>query len=191
MGTPPRIKLDYQSVSDRKELLGSLSAITEANGFLWTASDEGHTLECLRPDGANRYCLKESYSLKHIFSGLQQEAGKAKPPEADIESLSVSDNKWLWICGSHCKVPTEDCRRLAARLADHVRIEPVPARPGQDHGGDIEQTGDHLPLNGPGSLRDLMMRNGHVQPFLGIPSKENGLDIEGITVTESGAAFLG
>lgn len=86
---------------------------------------------------------------------------------------------------------TEDCRRLAARLADHVRIEPVPARPGQDHGGDIEQTGDHLPLNGPGSLRDLMMRNGHVQPFLGIPSKENGLDIEGITVTESGAVFLG
>lgn len=104
MGTPPRIKLDYQSVSDRKELLGSLSAITEANGFLWTASDEGHTLECLRPDGANRYCLKESYSLKHIFSGLKQEAGKAKPPEADIESLSVSDNKWLWICGSHCNV---------------------------------------------------------------------------------------
>ena len=36
-----------------------------------------------------------------------------------------------------------------------------------------------------------MMRNGHVQPFLGIPSKENGLDIEGITVTESGAVFLG
>jgi hypothetical protein len=208
MGAPPRIKLDYGSVADRKKLLGSLSAVTEATGFLWTASDEGRTLECLKPDGANLYCLKKSYRLDDIFSGLpakldddpnppetsiENPPESEKLPEADIESLSVTDNTWLWICGSHCDVrpklqgdvpPNAQIRSGSSRcLLGRVKLK--------DRGGDIEQTGDHLPFEGPGSLRNLMMRNCHVKPFLGIPSKENGLDIEGITVTESGGVFLG
>ena len=82
-----------------KKLLGSLSAVTEVNDFLWTASDEGRTLQCLQPDGEDGYRLKKPYSLDLIFRlTRKQNAEEPEPPaekvvdlpEADIESLSDS-----------------------------------------------------------------------------------------------------
>ena len=74
MGAPPQVSLDYGSdnlpADQRKKLLGSLSAVTEANGFLWTAADEGRTLECLKRDGNKGYARKQQYQLDEIFGGL-------------------------------------------------------------------------------------------------------------------------
>jgi len=203
MGTPPRVRLDYGDVDPREKLLISLSAVTEATGFLWTASDEGRTLECLKPDGNRGYALKQQYQLDEIFEGLPGE-GEAKPPEADIESLSVSNDTWLWICGSHGNVRSgiAKTRQESAEGKKTIpRPEPdIMSRPSRcllgrvkliDGGGAIEQTGERLPFEGTGSLRALLMNNPHLQPFMGLPAKENGLDIEGITATESGAVFLG
>jgi len=82
MGAPPQVSLDYGSdnlpADQRKKLLGSLSAVTEANGFLWTAADEGRTLECLKRDGNKGYARKQQYQLDEIFGGLPGER-EAKP----------------------------------------------------------------------------------------------------------------
>jgi uncharacterized protein DUF3616 len=207
MGTPPRVRLDDGSddisIDDRKDLFGSLSAVTEANGFLWAASDEGRTLECLKPDGNKGYSLKRQCQLDKIFGCLPGER-EAKPPEADIESLSVSNNTWLWICGSHGNVrsgiaktrqESVEGKKTVARPEPDIMTRPSRCLLGRvkliDGGGAIEENGDHLPFEGIGSLRALLMGNRHLQSFMGLPAKENGLDIEGIRATESGAVFLG
>jgi hypothetical protein len=206
-GYATRVRLDDGSddisIDDRKDLFGSLSAVTEANGFLWAASDEGRTLECLKPDGNKGYSLKRQCQLDKIFGCLPGER-EAKPPEADIESLSVSNNTWLWICGSHGNVrsgiaktrqESVESKKTVARPEPDIMTRPSRCLLGRvkliDGGGAIEENGDHLPFEGIGSLRALLMGNRHLQSFMGLPAKENGLDIEGITATESGAVFLG
>jgi len=197
MGAPPRVRLDYGEVGEHDELLISLSAVSEANGFLWTASDEGRTLECLEPDGAHGYSLKKQHRLDDVFPlpplPNEREPGKSKRPEADIESISVCGG-FLWICGSHRDVRVKPNGK-AASPSGKLDQQPSRCLLGRiklaDDGGDLEPKVDQLPFEGPGSLRDLLMRSDHLKPFLGIPSKENGLDIEGISATESGAVFLG
>jgi hypothetical protein len=216
MGAPPQVSLDCASDDlsgrDRKKLLGSLSAVTEVNDFLWTASDEGRTLECLKPDGEDGYRLKKPYSLDLIFRlTRKQNAEEPEPPaekvvdlpEADIESLSVC-GEYLWICGSHGNVRSGIAKtRQKSAKGEKPIAQPEPdvvSRPSRcllgrvkliDGGGAIEQKGDRLPFEGSGSLRALLMNNRHLQPFMGLAAKENGLDIEGITATESGSVFLG
>src|SRR6476659_8270679 len=91
------IVLDFGAAADDANFLGNLSAIASVGGLLWTASDEGRTLECLEPDG-DGFRLKMQVSLDAIFPGLPGDKD-----EADIESLDAATDRLL-ICGSHCQV---------------------------------------------------------------------------------------
>lgn len=87
--------LDYRDAARDPALLHNLSAVAVAGRFLWTASDEGRSLECLEPDG-DGYRLRRQYRLDSLFPGLP---GKKSDDEADVEALAV-DGDSLWICGS-------------------------------------------------------------------------------------------
>ena len=39
-----------------------------------------------------------------------------------------------------------------------------------------------LPFKGPGNLRTVLGNNPYIAPFMELPSKENGFDIEGLTI---------
>src|SRR5215510_3160122 len=93
--------LDYREAAS-DDLLCNLSTVAVAGDFLWTASDEGRTLECLAPDGKG-YRLHRQVSLDSLFSDLPKDAKDKKPAEADIESIDVAHGR-LWVCGSHCRV---------------------------------------------------------------------------------------
>src|SRR6476659_2857105 len=98
-----QITLDYAGARGLDEILINLSGVAVAGEFLWTASDEGRTVECLRPDGGG-YRFHKQHCLDDLFPGLPNDSNdKNKPEEADIESLAICDNT-LWICGSHCRV---------------------------------------------------------------------------------------
>lgn len=193
MGAPPQIRLDYGDTEPQDRLLVSLSAVSEADGFLWTASDEGRTLQCLKPDGYGGYCLKQHYKLDTRFSlPDERDADDKKAPEADIESLSVAEG-YLWICGSHCHV-RRDAGEKILPPDQKLRTRPSRCLFGRiklNGGGDIEPKGEHLPYEGPGSLRQRLSQEPLLARFLELPSKENGLDIEGITALERGSVFLG
>src|SRR5688500_19591809 len=45
------------------------------------------------------------------------------------------------------------------------------------------RSSDRAILSGEGNLRNLLRDDAHLAPFLPIPGKDNGLDIEGIAVT--------
>jgi hypothetical protein len=199
-----RITLDYQDAATRDErLLISLSAVAVAGRYLWTASDEGRTIECLEPDG-DGYRLRGQYKIDRLFRKLPDadDGGGGRPDEADIESLAVCDGA-LWICASHCKVrkETEEARqekqKEGGRFWLESKLKPRPSRrllgrvPLKDDGAGVDDHGDRLPVGGNGSLRSILHKHPFLRRFVGLPSKENGLDIEGLAVQGKNRLFLG
>ena len=186
MTDPEPVELDYTGVSKVKNLLENLSTAVATGDFLWTASDEGRTVECLKRDG-DRYLFHRQVALDDVFADLPG----SRKDEADIESLDIAGGR-LWMCSSHARV-----RRKPKRDGE---VDPgFFLRPSQClfgsvelsvHGGAPAGLGQTLPFIGEGSLRSLFAGDEYLAPFLPMPSKENGVDIEGMVVVD-GRAFFG
>jgi len=183
-----QLALDYRDAARDPALLHNLSAVAVAGRFLWTASDEGRSIECLEPDG-DGYRLRRQYRLDSLFPNLP---GKKSDDEADIEALAVCDDS-LWICGSHCWVRKKT--ESPSLLSDEIVERPSRHLLGRvklvEEGGRIADFGQVLSFTGPGSLREALAKNAFLKPFLELPSKENGLDIEGMAVAPDGRVFFG
>lgn len=108
------IVLDYGDARAAPKLISSLSTIVCNGNFLWSAADEGRTIECLKMDG-DRYTLHRQVRLDNVFTNIP---GK-KNDEVDIESIDIAGGR-LWICGSHCHVREMCC--LDYRGAEGILI---------------------------------------------------------------------
>ncbi len=188
--SPKRLTLDYGSAAS-KDLLENLSAAAADGEFLWTVSDEGRTLECLKRVG-DGFSLREQFRLDGIF-GENVIPGALGADEIDLESIDIADGR-LWLCGSHCRV-----RKKANVDGAPVRPNSAIRRPRTSRYlfGSIELKPDGalgeaqaLPFTGPESLRGHLAGNEFLEPFLELPSKENGFDIEGLAVIGK-TAFIG
>jgi hypothetical protein len=139
-----------------------------------------------------------------LFDGLPDERddGDDTPAEADIESLAVCAGA-LWICGSHCNVrfQTKKDRKKEADGRPYRLRSKFNSRAGRhllgkvtltDEGGTPAKRGSRLPFRkSKGSLHGILKDNPFLKPFIGLPSKENGLDIEGFTTSDGKSLFLG
>jgi hypothetical protein len=180
-----RLTLDYGEATT-PELLRNLSGIAHDGDRLWTVGDEARTVECLaRTDGGFR--LAQKYVLDDIIAAIP---GFDSRDELDIESVDFADGR-LWLCGSHCRVrrkPEADdmvnaeLRSRPSRcILAAVKLKPDGIWPG---------AAKALPFKGDRSLRAHLAANPYLRPFLELPSKENGLDIEGLVI-RTGKALLG
>jgi hypothetical protein len=178
---PASVWLDYGDAGRAKEFLPNLSAVAAAGVYLWTASDEMRTVECLAPDRTG-YRLRQQFSLDELFRGLP---GADDGREADIEALDVADGR-LWICGSHSLTRRSQEKSKPERVDAHIRKRPsrrlFGALPISKDGAVITGPGHALPYEKSGSLRAMLGANPYIAPFADLPSKENGLDIEGLTL---------
>jgi hypothetical protein len=175
----------------------NLSGIRAEGSHLWIAGDETATLERLTatPDGSARY---DDHRTVHL-ADLVELPGEADG-EADIEGLARSGD-WLWAIGSHSLKrrrikdthPDSKARkRLAKVLREENRYTLLRLAVTGDSGDGPQvvrstvEGGRRLTsavLGGRGdSVTDLLARehDPHLEPFLGIPGKDNGVDIEGI-----------
>jgi hypothetical protein len=172
-----------------------------------TASDETSCLERLRREPHRsgktiRYARHERIPLSEYFA-----FGVRPRSQADIEGLAF-DGEYLWVVGSHSLVRPQPRRRddSHARAAALGKLEhrvdrsllgriPVDRETGElsaSIGGAqgfrhaasfrVTRTGNQL-------IRALA-RDPHLGPFLRLPSKDNGFDIEGIAVHRE-RVFLG
>jgi hypothetical protein len=179
--------LDYGGAAKPREILQNLSAIAWAEPHLWTAADEGRTIECLTPT-RNGYQLHRQISLDEAFPDLP---GKDASDEIDVESIDVAHGR-IWVCGSHCIVRRQAKKTNSNRIDPRFRVRKSRCLLGSVaveslFAGD---TGEALPFSGKGSLRQLLARSSYIAPFIDLPSKENGLDIEGLVVVQR-KVFLG
>ncbi|RWE33817.1 MAG: DUF3616 domain-containing protein [Mesorhizobium sp.] len=179
-----RVRLDYAAAASR-DLLNNLSGLAADARLLWTVSDEGRTFECLEAHEAG-YVLVRQYRIDDFIArwpGVEESKGGA---ELDLEAVDVAQGA-LWLCGSHCHV------RLAHDDDDKDLLRSkIRARPSRHLLARITLMDDGSRLGkmkvvsrkGAGSIRGVLAGDAYLKPFLDLPSKENGLDIEGLVVTE-------
>jgi hypothetical protein len=193
-----------------KELRLGLSAVACVGDSLWLGNDEALSIERLSPlpraGGAPCYGRQRSFALDSFFSLPD---GGAKRGEADIESLACADG-FLWLVGSHSLVrrqprPQDSAEASLERLG---RVDRQPNRfllariPVVPEAGDwtlrrsAEVDGQlrhaaRLPMHEDGNaLTRALAGDPYLAPFLALPGKDNGFDIEGLAVAGE-RVFLG
>lgn len=195
--TPHAVRLDFQGNSLAR---ANLSGAAFSGEWLWVVSDEAASVELLkrqtRPrDKALLHCVR---TASFPLSTLLDLAGEPDD-EADLEGLAVHDG-WLWLVGSHGlkrknAKPDKDDRANAKRLtqlkldANRRLLACVPIETAPDGTPRlVRQASDGrraLRLKGGvtrNALMDLLADDPHVAPFLKIPGKDNGFDIEGLAI---------
>jgi hypothetical protein len=201
----PKIVLQFDPALDRlpsgKRLSEGMSAAVAVGDALWLAHDETVAIECLRRvAGKPRYEGHRRYALRD-FVALPD----ADDQEGDLEGLAY-DGECLWIVGSHAAVrdgaegrTTREALRSLARVrraGNRYLIARIPLAGGEPA---VEmRVGD-------GTLRAARLAGGrkhdaltralrndpHLAPFLGLASKDNGFDIEGVAAAPGNRLFLG
>ncbi|MGJ9418023.1 DUF3616 domain-containing protein [Massilia sp. CMS3.1] len=200
---------EHDNLTHEKELRDGLSVALRMGRTLWLANDESVSLERLTMSetdstGRSSFAREHKQFALHDFLPLPLPAHGDTPDdinEADIEGLAY-DNKYLWLTGSHSlrrKQPRPDDgakkahKRLSSVSADGNRylLARIPV---------VEQDGEYTLLKDTGQkgkqrtaamlrsgehgneLTALLKQDEHFGPFLALPGKDNGFDIEGIAV---------
>ncbi|GAA2737593.1 DUF3616 domain-containing protein [Actinocorallia aurantiaca] len=187
----------FGDLSRQAQTHTNLSAVRKEGRCLWVAGDETATIER----------LTETHDADGVLTGYSDEVTyrladfvdlPAGPDEeADIEGLASGDG-WLWAIGSHSLKrkrvkPEHPARKSRRRLATVVREENryILVRLPLEEGPDglptpVRRAADGRTaavLGGRGdSLADLLRDDPHIAPFLSIPSKDNGVDVEGLAL---------
>jgi hypothetical protein len=177
----------------------NLSGAAFTGDWLWVAGDEACGLDRLRRlDPIGRETLRFGEARDFPLSDLLDLPG-APDDEADLEGMAVADG-FLWVVGSHglkrknakpgrsvadnakrlAKVTLDGNRRLLACLPiEHdVRGEPCLVRQAQDGRRALRLKGD---ARG-NLLTQALADDPHLGPYMAIPGKDNGFDIEGLAI---------
>jgi hypothetical protein len=132
-------------------------------------------------DGGFR--LERQYRLDDLFGDL---VSGEEGDEIDLEGLSF-DGTRLWLCGSHCHVRRKPKKQKRRRRSSRQFFGSI-ALAADGALGD-EPAPIALPATGPNSLRGTMRDDPYLASFLKLPSKQGGLDIEGVLVRDRRAWF--
>jgi hypothetical protein len=177
----------------------NLSGAAFTGDWLWVAGDEACGLDRLRrlePVGAEtlRYGEVQDFPLADLL-----DLPGGPDDEADLEGMAVADG-WLWVVGSHGlkrknarpgREHADNAKRLAKlsldanrRLLACLPIEhdehgaPVLVRQARDGRRALRLKGDAQA----NLLTRALADDPHFGPYMAIPGKDNGFDIEGLAV---------
>ncbi|KAB7770140.1 DUF3616 domain-containing protein [Xanthomonas maliensis] len=199
---PHRVRLEFNPGA---LVHSNLSGAAFTDDWLWVAGDEACAVDRLRRlESAHGETLRFGQGRSFPLSALLDLPGTADD-EADLEGMGLSDG-YLWVVGSHGlkrknakpgRDDAENAKRLSKlkldanrRLLACLPIEhdadgaPLLVREAADGRRARRLKGDAKH----NQLTDLLADDPHIGPFLQIPGKDNGLDIEGIVV--DGARLL-
>jgi len=179
------------------ETYANLSGVRQDGDCLWVVNDETAEVERLTAvtDADGRVIAFADHRAFSLADLVKLPAGPDE--EADLEGLA-RDGGWLWTVGSHShkrkKVkPGQPAAKGRRRLATVIRednryiLARLPVVTGSDGLPEVvRETADGrraavLGVAGD-SITDLLRDDPHLAPFLSIPGKDNGFDIEGIAV---------
>ena len=197
--------------ADKKHVRDGLSTALLTGENLWLSCDERTTVERLRRTGPHEFGQHCSFQLTELLDLPADEE-----VEIDIEGMGEAGH-YLWVVGSHSlkrKQPDDQhadvpkqIKKLSKTTADPNRylLARIPLLLNEKTGDyELHKTAPHptkaghtlraAQLHGNGEtneLLDLLAHDSHLKPFVNIPGKDNGLDIEGLAVNEEGQVFVG
>ncbi|ALJ01292.1 DUF3616 domain-containing protein [Rufibacter tibetensis] len=192
-----------------KHVRDGLSTVLRTGDYLWLSCDEQTTLERLKKTGEHSFG-------EHVHFDLTQylDLPEGSSCEIDIEGLALSGG-YLWLVGSHSlkrKKPRKEdsVKKQIERLAK-VKEEPnryVLARiplvqdvntgeytlskesPDPEDPSKTLRAAQLVSVGEKNQLMDAIKKDIHLADFLPIPGKDNGFDIEGLSIHE-GRIFVG
>ena len=203
----PRLNPNGDGTEERADL----SVVVEIGDTLWVASDETVCLTRLSREGAGAYGRHTAFDVADFL-----DLPGPEDCEADLEGLDHADG-YLWMTGSHslkrgkpdpgdgrrknlrrlARVTTDSNRFLLARIpvvAGEGGVPTLAKKAGRDGTGGSRarrRTAAVLRCDTKGNdLTDALAGDEHLGWALRVPSKDNGLDIEGLAVSGS-RVFLG
>lgn len=207
------IVIDFEAVVQEalldKNIRDGVSSIACTGKYLWAAGDENVSIQRLEKFQDGSYGNAKNFFLKD-FIDLP-----APGEEADIEGMDVEGN-YLWIVGSHsykrkkAREEGEDPEKEINRLYK-TKIGPnrnllarIPII--KDENGTFVLKKECQDPDNPGKklkaaklkhskkkwsqLSRKLKTDKHLGSFIGLPGKDNGFDIEGLTVYQN-RLFLG
>ena len=203
----PILRLDSSiPKKDLAKIRDNFSAVVLHDRYLWLGGDEGTSIDRMTRGADGNFGDHQRFDLASLLSL------PGGTDEIDIEGLDV-DGGYLWLIGSHSlkrkkaeddKTVPENLSRLANLSADGNRFTlarlPLDAsgKPVSKHGA-LTVARLHGDARG-NLLTDALRKDAHIGPFVprvgsngaveGIPSKDNGLDVEGLAVSGN-RVFLG
>jgi Protein of unknown function (DUF3616) len=177
----------------------NLSAAAFSGDWLWVAGDEACGVDRLRRlDPVGRETLRFGQVRDFPLADLLDLPGGADE-EADLEGMALVDG-WLWVVGSHGfkrknvkpeRDPADNAKRLTKMALDGNRrvLACLPVEPDANGApGLVRHAQDGrraLRLKGDAKdnqLTRLLADDPHFGPYMAIPGKDNGFDIEGLAV---------
>ena len=195
-----RVLLNFEA--ERKKIISDISAAAfSPDGSLWVGSDEMIGVERLSRVGCHSYGEHQRFLLEEYIDLFNTD------DEMDIEGMDFSGG-YLWLTGSHStkrkKPKKDDLEENLARMAtittdlNRFILARIPVINGKLVKSCSPQEDTHLSAaclrttDKRNILFEALAEDRHLKPFLqtGIPSKDNGLDIEGLAVKDE-RLFLG
>ena len=195
-----RVLLDFET--KKEKIIRDISAGTfSPDGSLWVGSDEMIGVERLSPLGCHSYGEHQRFLLEDYINLFNTD------DEIDIEGMDFNDG-YLWLTGSHStkrkKPKKKDLETNLARMAtittdlNRFILARIPVLEGQliksySPQEDTTLTAACLQTTEERNiLYEALQEDPHLKPFMemSIPSKDNGLDIEGLAV-KGDRLFLG
>jgi len=201
-----------------KRLSEGMSAAAAVANALWLTHDETVSVERLVAErtrqGSFRYAGHRRFDLREFIAlpAFADDAEPASIPETDSEGIAFCDD-YLWIAGSHSAARDEaegttakdsiaalaNVRRagnrfLLARIpmvASGADSAPILVRECRTADGRMLRAGRLSGGRKNNALTRALRKDPHLGPFLPIPSKDNGFDIEGLAAAPGGRLFLG
>ena len=192
---PDKLRIEFDpeklTVADGTDARTGLSAAVVSDGHLWLACDEGCRLDRFDVQRAGLRC--NHHTTFDLVDLLKLPADPDE--EADIEGVDV-DEGWWWFVGSHSvqrkkakksESPTNVAKRLAETGRDGNRhlLARVPLVGSTPKTADGKRRAGALRATTTSSdLVDAIVEHDdvHLAPFVDIPGKDNGFDIEGLAV---------
>ncbi len=196
------VRLQFEEPARSADTHSNLSAVRSDDAVLWVAGDETATIERLvadAPEEARRYAQQTSFRLAD-FVQLPTADEEDAEDEADIEGLARHGG-FLWAVGSHslrrkqikarhsgekalrrlAEVTGQPNRQILVRLPVGV-VDGLPTVVRELEEDGVCHRAASFGVHGT-DLREVLVDDEHLGPFLPLPGKDNGLDVEGIAVT--------
>ena len=196
------VRLQFEESARLAGTHSNLSAVRSDDAVLWVAGDETATIERLvadAPDEPHRYAQQTSFRLADLVQLPGADAADGED-EADIEGLA-RHGSFLWAVGSHslrrkqikaghsgdealrrlAEITGQPNRQILVRLPVGV-VDGVPTVVRELEEDGVRHRAASFGVHGT-DLREVLADDEHLGPFLPLPGKDNGLDVEGIAVT--------